>query len=450
MTDPAGEAPVPSHGRHRRVLGLAGPIILANLSTPLLGAVDTAVMGHLPEAAFLGAVAVGSVIFSFLYWGFGFLRMGTTGFTAQAFGAGDRDELRASLGRPLVLGLGLGLVLLAVQAPLGTLALRLIDADAAVTELARRYYDVRIWSAPFALVNYAVLGWLLGTQRTGQALLLQVWLNGLNIVLDLVFVLGLGWTVAGVAAASVLAEMAAAALGLALCGRRLRRLGGRWSMVRLRDPERLLALLRVNGDIFLRTLTLIFALAYFTATGARLGETTLAANAILMQLQNVLSFGLDGFAHAAEIRVGEAVGRRSRTALHQAVGVAALWAVAVAAAFAGALALGGPLILAAFTSLEPVRAAALAHLPWMVASPFVSVGAYLLDGVFIGATRTRVLRNAMLVSVAGYLAAVELLVPWAGNHGLWAALLLFLALRGLTLSAGYPALLRAVGPAGQG
>ena len=431
---------------HRRVWRLAGPIILANLSTPLLGAVDTAVMGHMPEAAFVGAVAVGSVVFSFLYWGFGFLRMGTTGFAAQAHGAGNHDELRATLGRALILAVGLGGFLLVLQVPIGALAFHLLDAGERVGDLARRYYEVRIWSAPFALVNYAVLGWLLGTQRASQALLLQVALNGLNIVLDLVFVLGLGWTVEGVAAASVLAEMAAAALGLTLCGRRLKRLGGRWSGARLRDPERLLAMLRVNRDIFVRTLTLIFAFAYFTATGARLGETTLAANAILIQLLNVLSFGLDGFAHAAEILVGEAVGRRSRPALRQAVGVASLWAVGVATVFAGILALGGPMILAAFTSLDPVQAAALTYLPWMIAAPFLSVAAYMFDGVFIGATRTRAMRNAMLISLAVYLAAVQVLVPWAGNHGLWAALMVLMMARGVTLGAAYPALVRAVTP----
>ena len=324
--------PTPIHGRramvpgHREIRRLAGPIILSNLSTPLLGAVDTAVMGHLPDAAYLGAVAVGSVIFSFLYWGFGFLRMGTTGFTAQAHGADDRDELRACLGRPLIIAGVLGVLLIALQWPIGRVAFALMDASVQVEAFAGTYFAIRIWSAPFALTNYAVLGWLLGTQRARHALVLQVALNGINIVLDLLFVVGLGYTIAGVAAASLLAEMAAAALGLGLCAHLLRGMGGRWSRARLLARDALVRLFRVNRDIFIRTLTLIFAFAYFTARGAQFGETTLAANAVLMQFQNILSFGLDGFAHAAETLVGSAVGARDRRAFAAAVRTSTIWA----------------------------------------------------------------------------------------------------------------------------
>ena len=427
---------------HRDIWHLAGPIILSNLSTPLLGAVDTAVMGHLPDAAYLGAVAVGSVIFSFLYWGFGFLRMGTTGFTAQAHGAGDADELRACLGRPLLLAVGLGGTLIVLQWPIGWAAFRLMEASTQVESLARSYFAIRIWSAPFALVNYAVLGWLLGTQRARHALVLQVVLNGVNIALDLLFVLGLGYTIAGVAAASLLAEMIAAGLGLGLCAYLLRREGGRWSRAKLLARERLLRLFQVNRDIFLRTLSLIFAFAYFTAKGAELGETTLAANAILMQLQNVLSFGLDGFAHAAEILVGRAVGAKDRRAFAGAVRTSTIWALILAILFAGVLALAGPAIVALFSDIEAVREKALVFLPWMIASPLISVWAFQLDGIFIGATRTAAMRNAMLVSVASYVAAVWLLVPWQGNHGLWLALMLFLGARGVTLAAAFPALAR--------
>ena len=429
---------------HRDIWRLAGPIILSNLSTPLLGAVDTAVMGHLPDAAYLGAVAVGSVIFSFLYWGFGFLRMGTTGFTAQAHGAGDDAELRACLGRPLLLGTGLGLLLILLQWPIGAVAFALLDASAQVESYAGTYFAIRIWSAPFALINYAVLGWLLGTQRARHALLLQVALNGVNIGLDLLFVVGLGYTIAGVAAASLIAEIVAAGLGLSLCMQLLHRAGGRWSWARLTDRARLVALLRVNRDIFIRTLSLISAFAYFTAQGARIGETTLAANAILMQLQNVLSFGLDGFAHAAEILVGSAVGARDRRAFSAAVRTATVWAFGLAAVFSAVLALGGTSIVGLYTDLPEVRATALNYLPWMIASPFVSVWAFQLDGIFIGATRTRAMRNAMLISVAFYLAAVWTLVPWFGNHGLWLALLFFLGLRGITLGFAYPRLLRSI------
>ncbi len=429
---------------HREIRRLAGPIILSNLSTPLLGAVDTAVMGHLPDAAYLGAVAVGSVIFSFLYWGFGFLRMGTTGFTAQAHGADDRDELRACLGRPLIIAGVLGVLLIALQWPIGRVAFALMDASAQVEAFAGTYFAIRIWSAPFALTNYAVLGWLLGTQRARHALVLQVALNGINIVLDLLFVVGLGYTIAGVAAASLLAEIAAAALGLGLCAHLLRGMGGRWSRARLFARDALVRLFRVNRDIFIRTLTLIFAFAYFTAKGAQFGETTLAANAVLMQFQNILSFGLDGFAHAAETLVGSAVGARDRRAFAAAVRTSTIWAAGLAVIFAAALALAGPVLLALFTDIPEVRARAETFLPWMIASPFVSIWAFQLDGVFIGATRTRAMRNAMLACVGLYLLAVWTLTPVLGNHGLWLALILFLGARGASLALAYPALLRSL------
>ena len=429
----------------RSVWRLAVPIILSNLSTPLLGAVDTAVMGHLPDAAYVGAVAVGAMLFSFLYWGFGFLRMGTTGFAAQAFGAGDRDELRATLGRPLLLAGLLGAGLIALQAPIGWAAFRLVEASPQVEGFARAYYQIRIWSAPFALTNYAVLGWLLGTQRARTALLLQVVLNGTNALLDLVFVLGLGWTIAGVAAASLIAEIVAAGLGLAICALLVRREGGRWVWARIADRARLVKLFRVNRDIFLRTLSLIFAFAYFTAKGAEMGETRLAANAILMQLQQFLSFGLDGFAHAAEILAGNAVGAKDRPGFRRACRAASGSALALAGCAALAFWLAGPGIIRLFTDLAEVRATAAAYLPWMVLSPFVSVWPFMLDGIFIGATRTTAMRNAMLASLAIYLAACWTLIPLFDNHGLWAALMIFMAARGLTLGWYFPALERSVG-----
>ena len=444
MTAPDSEADAP--GRHRRVLTLALPIILANLSTPLLGAVDTAVMGHLPDPAFIGGVSVGALVFSFLYWGFGFLRMGTTGFAAQALGADDRDELRAVLGRALLLAGGLGTALIALQWPIGALAFDVVDATPAVLAHAETYFGIRIFSAPFALTNYAVLGWLLGTQRARHALALQVALNGVNIVLDLVFVVGLGMTIAGVAWASLLAEIVAAGIGLTVCWRVLARTGGVWSRARLLDRERLVAMLRVNRDIFLRTLALIFAFAYFTARGAAFGEVTLAANTVLMQFQQFLSHGLDGFAHATEILVGRSVGAADRAGLRRAVRTATLWAVALAAGAALVFAGAGTLLIAVMTDLAEVRGAAGSYLPWMIASPLLSVWAFQLDGVFIGATRTAAMRTAMLASLAIYLGACWALIPIWGNHGLWLALMVFMAVRGLSLGAAYPRLVRAVTP----
>ncbi len=308
MTEGAAGAARQTGSWNRQVLLLAGPIILSNLSTPLLGAVDTAVVGHLPDPTAIGGVGVGAVIFSFLFWGFGFLRMGTTGFTAQAFGAGDDLELRSALLRPLLLGLALGGLIVLLQGPIGAIAFGLFHASQAVEDQAAAYLQIRIWAAPATLMNYAILGWLLGLRRAHTVLLLQIALNGLNIVLDLVFVIGLGWDIRGVALASVIAEVAAAGLGLAIVLRLARGKAadgaGVWQRVLQRDG--LIALFRVNFDLLVRTLTLIFAFAYFTDQGARLGDLVLAGNAILLQFQQFIAYGLDGFAHAAEILVGNA------------------------------------------------------------------------------------------------------------------------------------------------
>jgi MATE family multidrug resistance protein len=430
---------------HARVWGLAGPIMISNLSTPLLGAVDTAVVGHLPDPTYIGGVAVGAIIFNFLYWGFGFLRMGTTGFTAQAYGAGEPDELRAALARPLILALVLGALLIVLQVPIGWLAFRLFEASDRVEALAESYYGIRIWSAPAALANYAMLGWLLGTRRAGAVLVLQIALNGTNIVLDLVFVLGLGWGVEGVALASLLAEVSALCLGLAMVAGVLRKSGGAWDWARIGDRRRLAALFRANADILVRTLCLLSAFAYFTARGASMGDVVLAGNAILIQLHSFMAYGLDGFAHAVEVLAGNALGAGSRRAFRQAVKVSTVWAGGTSLLFTLLfLVLGGP-IIDLFTDLPEVRAAARDYLPWLIVSPLISVWSFQLDGIFIGTTRTAHMRNAMLLSLAVFLLACWLLIPAFSNHGLWLALTIFMAARAVTLGFYYPALERAVG-----
>jgi MATE family, multidrug efflux pump len=430
-------------GRQRRVWRLAGPIILSNLSVPLLGAVDTAVVGHLPDAAYVGAVAVGATIFNFLYWGFGFLRMGTTGFAAQAYGAGDREELAAVLTRALLLALGLGLALWALQLPIRHLALMLIEASPRVAALAGQFFQVRIWSAPATLANYALLGWLLGTQRPRTALALQVFMNGLNILLNLLFVLGFHWGVRGVAGATVLAEYAAVGLGLLLVARALPR-PLRLERRRILDRGRLIALIRVNRDIFIRTLCLVLAFAYFTARGAAMGDVLLAANAVLLNFQSLTAYALDGFAHAAEILVGSAVGARDRPGFSAAVRAATLSAALLAIGFSGIYAVAGDALIALFTNLAPVREAAHVFLPWLMLSPLLSVWSFQLDGVFIGATRTVEMRNGMIIALACYLAAALLLVPLLGNHGLWLALMVLMVARAVPLALWYPRILRSL------
>lgn len=431
---------------HRRIWRLAGPIILSNLSTPLLGAIDTAVIGRLGAAHYIGAVAVGALVFNFLYWGFGFLRMGTTGLTAQALGADDAAELHAALGRAVGLALAIALILLLLQVPVGAVAIGLIGGSPEVQAGAGTYFAIRIWGTPAALTNYALLGWFIGLQRAQTALALQLWLNGVNAALDILFVLGLGWGVAGIAAGTVIAEISAAALGLALAWRILRRQKGAqgqaWDWPRLREPAALRRLLAVNGDIFLRTLCLIAAFAWFTAQSARAGDLTLAANAVLLHFLTFTAYGLDGFAFAAEALVGAAVGARDRRALRLAARRSSLWALLTGAAFAAAFAALGPWLIDLMAEPADIRAEARAFLPWLVALPLVSVWCFQLDGIFIGATRTATMRNAMLVSLLIYLAAWAMLAPALGNHGLWAAFLVFFAARGLTLGACYPALER--------
>ena len=434
-----------SRESHRRVWRIAGPIIVSNVSVPLLGAVDTFVMGHLPEPKYLGAVAVGAMIFTFLYWGFGFLRMGTGGLTAQAFGARDGDEVRACLARAAIVAAPVSLALILLQYPASLAALALVDASAAVEELARAYFSVRIWGAPATLMNFALLGWFIGCRRARTALWHQLFLNGANIVLDLVFVLGLGWDVEGVAAATVIAEFGAMGLGLWLARPILVRVGGAFVRERILDRAQLRRTFALSADIFVRTVCVVFAFAYFTARGAAFGDVMLAANAILLNFQTFMAHALDGFAHAAETLGGGAVGARDRREFREAVRTSALWALIAAVGFAAAYTVAGPLLVDLLTGIAEVRDAAREYLVWSQVMPLVSVVPFVLDGVFLGATRGRTMRNAMVASLAVYLVACFSLIPLWGNHGLWAALTIFMGVRGVTLLIRYPALERSVG-----
>ncbi len=441
-----GVAPTlpPANGEHRRVWRIAGPIILSNVSVPLLGAVDTAVVGHLDSPVYLGGVAIGTLIFNYVYWGFGFLRMGTTGLAAQALGVRDGQEIWATLHRGFVIAAVLSVLVIALQVPIVGMALWLVDASVPVEALAGEYFRIRIWAAPAALANYVVLGWLIGLQRAGSALTIQVFMNGLNVVLDLVFVIGFGWDVKGVALASALSEYTAIVLGLFLCVRVLRAERAQRNATVLWDVMRFRRLAAINGDIFIRTLFLISAFAVFTAQAAEMGDAILAANALLLNFQMFLSYALDGFAHAASALVGGAAGARDRTAFRRSVVASTLWAAGTALVFIMAYASAGRLIVDVLTGLQDVRHESYVYLPWLIASPLISVWSFQLDGVYIGATETRLMRNTMVLSFLGYVGALALLVPAYGNHGLWAALMFFMALRGITLAVTYPAIERRI------
>lgn len=428
-----------------RVWRLAGPIILSNLTVPLLGAVDTAVVGHLPDPAYLGAVALGATIFSFVYWGFGFLRMSTTGLTAQAWGAGDLPEVTASLLRAGAIALAIAGALILLQRPIGWAAFEIIESSAQVEALGRTYFDIRIWGAPANLMNYVLVGWFLGRQDARTPLILMTATNAINVVLDFLFVVGFGWDVAGVAGATAIAEWSGVLLGLLLVWRRLA--PGAFAAARARVLDRTAArrLFAVNRDIFIRTLCLVSAMAYFTVRGAEMGELTLAANAVLLNFLTITSFGLDGIAHAAEAMIGDALGRRSRETFSAAVRATFKWAAIIAVAAALVFVLGGEMLVALLTDLPEVRAEAARYLLWPALLPIVSVWCFTYDGIFIGATRGADLRNGMIVSLAVYLVAVHLAQPAFGNHGLWFAMILFMAVRGLALAWRYPRLRDSVG-----
>lgn len=429
---------------HRSVLAIAVPIMLSNVSTPLLGVVDTAVIGQLVHPYYIGAVAIGALIFNFVYWAFGFLRMGTTGLAAQAEGAGDAAELRATLARALMIAGAAGLALIVAQGLIGLVAFWLIDASAEVERHAGTYLSIRIWSAPAALANYAMLGWFIGLGRAGTALSLQLVLNGANMALDALFVIGFGWAVEGIAAGTLIAELLAAATGLALVSRELARRGGAWELERIMDAERLARTLAVNRDIMVRTLLLLAAFSFFTAQSAAQGDITLAANTILMHFVSVAAFLLDGFAFAAEALVGQALGARARTAFERAVALSSLWSGAGSVLLGLVFLLAGGLFIDTLTVDTGVRETARAFLLWAAAVPVVSFACYQLDGIFIGTTRTKEMRNAAAWSLAAFLAVWWALTPF-GNHGLWASLLVYNASRALFLGRYYPALRRTVG-----
>jgi len=422
---------------HARVLRVAVPIVLANVTVPLLGAVDTAVVGQMGLPAPIGAVGLGAIILASVYWIFGFLRMGTTGLASQAFGAGNRAEGTAILLRALMIGAAAGVFFILVQVPLFWGALWLSPGSEAVEGLAQSYLRLRIWGAPATIALYAITGWLIATERTRSVLILQIWINGVNIALDLWFVLGLGWGVEGVAIATLIAEWTGLAFGLWLCrvafGAALAP-----ALARLRDQSALLHMAVVNGDIMVRSVLLQISFTSFLFLGAGQGDVTLAANQVLMQFLTIAAFFLDGFAFSAEALVGQAVGARSVRAARRASLVSTQWGVGAVACLSLLYLAAGPMLIDLMTTAPNVRLVAREYLPWLVAAPVVGVWAWMLDGIFIGATLTRQMRQAMLASVLAYAAALLVLVPLWGNHGLWAALMVLNIARAVTMGRKWP------------
>jgi multidrug resistance protein, MATE family len=431
---------------HRRVLRIAGPIVLSNATVPLLGAVDTAVIGQLGDPASLGAVGIGAVILATLYWAFGFLRMSTSGLAAQAQGAGDMGERSAVLLRALMVGGAAGFALVVLQVLLFAGAFALAPASPQVETLARDYLAIRIWGAPATIALYALTGWLVGLERTRGVLILQLWQNGLNIGLDLWLVLGLGWGVPGVAVSTLIAEWAGLALALWLArdalGANLR-LG----LARMGDRLAIRRMFSASRDIMARTILLNLSFTTFVFLGARFGDVMLAANQVLMQFLAVTAYALDGFAFAAEALIGQAVGARSMADTRAAGRICMQWGIGGAVGLAVVFALTGPGIIDLMTTSLDVREVARSYLPWLIAAPLIGVAAWVYDGIFIGALLTGDMLRAMLASTAVYVVALLILVPMIGNHGLWAALMVLNATRTFTLWRLYPKVLAVAAPA---
>jgi MATE family multidrug resistance protein len=447
MTAPAGALPPPTA---RRVLAIAVPVVFSNATVPLQGAIDTAIIGNLGSEAFLAAVGLGAVLFSFLFGIFNFLQMGSSGLSAQALGARDGARLNETLARAVLLAMGIAAVLLLLRGPLREAGLSFFEGSPEVKRLAAVYIDIRIWGAPAELANYALLGWFSGQALTRRLFAQQVFLAGTNVSLNVLFVFGFGYDIDGVAWATVVAVYAALGLGLWMARDRWQGMvppGWRLRARAVLDPARLAALMRLNGDIFVRTMLLIGSFVWMTRLGSMLGDGTLAANVVLWQFFELSAYALDGFAIAAETLVGQAAGARDPRALRRAAVATSLWSGLLALGLSALLLVFGGWLIDLFTNVPAVRALARDYMIWAALTPAAGFAAFQLDGIFVGATGARAMRNGMILSVAVYVPASLVLSGLMGNHGVWLAIHLFLLVRAATLLARYPALERQVAAA---
>lgn len=433
--------------RYTTLLAKAWPIILANAAVPLLGLVDTAIIGNVATAADLGAIALGALIFSFVYWSFGFLRMSTTGFVAEAAGAQDNGELRAILGRALSVALGLGFLIILLQELIAWAALELFSASDQVERVTRGYFDLRIWGAPATLSLFVLMGVLIGLGLSKQLLLAQLFMNGLNVGLDLLFAGVYDMGAPGVALGTALAEWATLGLGLFIVVRALNARGRTQKFFewrRIFQRQALLGMLYSNVDIMIRTLVLIASFSFFADQSARFGEVVLASNHILLQLVSFAAFFLDGYAFVVEALVGRAKGAKQGLLFDLAVRQTTKLALVTALTLATLMFFTGPWLVALLTDIEAVRAATTPFVGLAAIYIAVSFAAFQLDGVFIGAGATRPMRNAALQAIALYFLAWWLLSPAFGVTGLWAAMIIYVIARAATLWRYYPALRREI------
>lgn len=435
-------APVHHKVGSRQVFAIAGPAMVANLTTPLIGVVSTTAIGRLDDAALLGGVAIASVIFDCLFWLFGFLRMSTLAFTAQALGAGETREQTVILARGFIVAGLIGAALIALQLPLSAVLFDLMGGSEGVTRAAKTYFTIRIWSSPLALANYVILGWLIGKARANPALLLQIVINLVNMAATILLVLVYDTGIAGAAIAALLSEAVGFGLGVLVCRRYAEGGGFAVPHAALFDRAKLMRMLSVNSDILIRTAALIATFLFFTAKGARAGDVTLAANSVLNNFLLVSAFFLDGLANAAQQLCGRAIGARDARGFADSTRLVLLWGLGFALMVAVLFALFGPNLIDVMTASDAVRRAAREFLPFVVLAPIPGVFAFGFDGIYIGATWAREMRNLMLLSLTIFLATWWALQSF-GNAGLWGALLVSYVARGGLQAARYPAQYRA-------
>ncbi|MCW3172658.1 MATE family efflux transporter [Shewanella subflava] len=425
--------------KNRQLMALAIPMMLSNITIPLLGLVDTAVIGHLGEAYYLGGVALGSTIITLMVWLLGFLRMSTTGLVAQAYGAQDHHSQHRLLVQGVCLALLLAAGALALQQPILSLALHLSEASAQVQYYCRQYVEIRIWSLPFALTNLVLLGWLLGRQQPKAAMWQLIIANIANIILDVIFVIGFQWNVQGAALASVIADICAFTVAAVMVTRQLKQQRHfTWShLLQHLTFAGLSRLLTLNRDIFIRSLCLQAAFSFMAFYGAGLGDTTLAANAVLLNLLMLISYALDGIAYYAEAEVGRAVGQRNPTLLFESVSLAFAWSAIIAIIFSGCFWLFGSQIISLLTNITCVQQTAQSYLFWLIAMPILAFGCYLFDGVYIGAAQGQVMRNSMILATFGVYFPLWWSMQSFENHALWGALCAFMLFRSMSLGWHY-------------
>ncbi|HLR76703.1 MAG TPA: MATE family efflux transporter [Balneolaceae bacterium] len=420
---------------NKKILRLAIPNIISNLSVPLLGLIDTALLGHLQHVYYLGALAVGSMIFNFIFWGFGFLRMGTTGLTAQAYGRDDKTDAAMTLSRALLVAAVAGFLIVLAQVLIIDLSMLIVDASPEVEHFTRIYFNIRVFTAPAVLGMYVINGWFLGMQNARYPMIVSVVLNLVNVILDFWFIFGLDMKIAGAAWGTLIARYIGLLLAAFLLIYHYREWLAAYVHKKLWQLDELKKFFLVNRDLFLRTLFLIFAFSFFTAKSATFGNVLLAANTILLQLWLFVSYAVDGFAFAAESLIGRYTGAADKKSVKKTIKYCFIWGFSLGFANALVYAVFSRTILQIFTDQKEVIQAALSFFGWIIAGPVISSFCYIWDGIYIGATATKAMRNSLLIAtVAIFLPAYFISEPYIGNHSIWLAMTLFMIARGLMLT----------------